>query len=233
MADAAESEQPADELFSSARAARSDRTSSPRTSTPAVRGAARALDEGMLRRASAYPDRAEKQRTRPGLPVLPTTTTGSFPQTGEVRGARAAWRDGRMGQGTYKAFLKDEAKKCIEKQGALGLDVLVHGEFERNDMVEHFGEQRDGFAFTESGWVQSYGSRCVKPPALFGDADAGRPRLPCGTRSWTSRPPASRSSRWTSPQSAPLRLARVPALGLGFVTARDQRCRGRTTTCES
>ena len=175
LADTAQSERPANEFFSAARAARSGRISSPRTFNPAVRERARAIHEGMLRRASAYPERAEKQKARLGLPLLPTTTIGSFPQTGDVRGARAAWRGDRMDPKEYQAFLEEETKKCIEKQEALGLDVLVHGEFERNDMVEYFGEQLDGFAFTENGWVQSYGSRCVKPPVLFGDVARGRP----------------------------------------------------------
>jgi 5-methyltetrahydropteroyltriglutamate--homocysteine methyltransferase len=113
--------------------------------------------------------RVKQQRARFGLPILPTTTIGSFPQTEDVRKARAAWRAGRMTSGDYDQFLKAETRRCIEKQEALGIDVLVHGEFERNDMVEYFGEQLDGFAFTENGWVQSYGSRCVKPPVLFGD----------------------------------------------------------------
>lgn len=109
------------------------------------------------------------QQARFNLPAYPTTTIGSFPQTGDVREARAAWRAGRMTDRAYQEFLKTETHRCVERQEAIGLDVLVHGEFERTDMVEYFGEQLDGFAFTENGWVQSYGSRYVKPPIIFGD----------------------------------------------------------------
>src|SRR6185295_9136027 len=116
-----------------------------------------------------FAERAPKQQARFNLPVFPTTTIGSFPQSSAVRGARAAWRAGRLTQEAYRTFLKAETHRCIEKQEAIGLDVLVHGEFERNDMVEYFGERLDGFLFTKNGWVQSYGSRCVKPPVIAGD----------------------------------------------------------------
>ncbi len=129
----------------------------------------------MLRRPSPFVVRIARQHARFGLPMLPTTTIGSFPQTADVRAARAAWRAGKMTDGDYDGFLKTATRRCIEKQEELGLDVLVHGEFERNDMVEYFGEQLEGFAFTENGWVQSYGSRCVKPPVLFGDVARPRP----------------------------------------------------------
>ena len=121
-----------------------------------------------LRRHSDYFVRARAQRAL-NLPPFPTTTIGSFPQTAEVRRARADHRKGRLTDACYDAFLKAETAECIRRQEALGLDVLVHGEFERNDMVEYFGEQLSGFAFTRAGWVQSYGSRCVKPPLIFGD----------------------------------------------------------------
>ncbi len=123
----------------------------------------------MLRRRSPYAERARQHRERFGLPPLPTTTIGSFPQTREVREARAAWRAARMTSEAYERFLKEETRRCVAEQEAIGLDVLVHGEFERTDMVEYFGEQLEGFAFTRNGWVQSYGSRCVKPPVIFGD----------------------------------------------------------------
>jgi 5-methyltetrahydropteroyltriglutamate--homocysteine methyltransferase len=121
------------------------------------------------RRTSTYPQRAVAQRARFGLPALPTTTIGSFPQTAEVRRLRAAHRKGDLDTAAYEAGLEAETESCIRRQEALGLDVLVHGEFERTDMVEYFGEQLDGFGTTSHGWVQSYGSRCVKPPVLFGD----------------------------------------------------------------
>ncbi|WP_437782114.1 5-methyltetrahydropteroyltriglutamate--homocysteine S-methyltransferase [Sorangium sp. So ce1097] len=169
LADAAATDAPSSALFDEARSALAARRASQRTRDPEVRARAAAVNDGMLRRASPFTERASKQRARFGLPAFPTTTIGSFPQTGDVRGARAALRAGRTTPEQYERFLKDETRRCVEKQEAIGLDVLVHGEFERNDMVEYFGEQLAGFAFTENGWVQSYGSRCVKPPVLFGD----------------------------------------------------------------
>ncbi|WP_016916122.1 5-methyltetrahydropteroyltriglutamate--homocysteine S-methyltransferase [Vreelandella stevensii] len=120
-------------------------------------------------RRSAYPQRALEQRRALALPLFPTTTIGSFPQTSEIREARRAFRAGELGQSDYDARMAQEIAYVIARQEALGLDVLVHGEAERNDMVEYFGEQLDGFAFTRFGWVQSYGSRCVKPPIIYGD----------------------------------------------------------------
>lgn len=120
-------------------------------------------------RRSAYPQRALEQRRALALPLFPTTTIGSFPQTSEIREARRAFRAGELGQADYDARMAQEIAYVIARQEALGLDVLVHGEAERNDMVEYFGEQLDGFAFTRFGWVQSYGSRCVKPPIIYGD----------------------------------------------------------------
>ncbi|NGO90858.1 MAG: 5-methyltetrahydropteroyltriglutamate--homocysteine S-methyltransferase, partial [Halomonas sp.] len=120
-------------------------------------------------RRSAYPQRALEQRRALALPLFPTTTIGSFPQTSEIREARRAFRAGELGQADYDARMAQEIAYVIARQDALGLDVLVHGEAERNDMVEYFGEQLDGFAFTRFGWVQSYGSRCVKPPIIYGD----------------------------------------------------------------
>ncbi|MEP6932465.1 MAG: 5-methyltetrahydropteroyltriglutamate--homocysteine S-methyltransferase [Nitrospirota bacterium] len=174
LADAAESDKPTGTRFLEARAALLTRRLSPRTSNAAVRSRLQAVTEPMFRRRSPFPERAKKQHARFNLPTFPTTTIGSFPQTADVRSARAAWRAGRMTDHAYQAFLRAETHRCIEKQEAIGLDVLVHGEFERNDMVEYFGEQLNGVAFTENGWVQSYGSRCVKPPVIFGDVS--RPR---------------------------------------------------------
>ena len=175
LADAAAFDSPATPAFVAARATIELRRASPRTRNPAVRGRFEAITSTMLSRASAFPERAERQRARFGLPPLPTTTIGSFPQTADVRATRARWRQGNLPNEDYIAFLKAETRRCVEKQEALGLDVLVHGEFERNDMVEYFGEQLAGFAFTENGWVQSYGSRCVKPPVLYGDVSRPRP----------------------------------------------------------
>lgn len=103
------------------------------------------------------------------LPLLPTTTIGSFPQTAEVRQARLKWRKGVWNQERYDLFIKRQIAEAITLQEELGLDVLVHGEFERTDMVEFFGEKLAGYLFTAGGWVQSYGSRCVKPPVIYAD----------------------------------------------------------------
>jgi 5-methyltetrahydropteroyltriglutamate--homocysteine methyltransferase len=123
----------------------------------------------MFERASPFATRIKTQRARLDLPLLPTTTIGSFPQTGTVRRTRAAFRHGAIGHLEYLEAMRAEIRHAIERQEALGLDVLVHGEAERNDMVEFFGEQLWGFALTQNGWVQSYGSRCVKPPIIYGD----------------------------------------------------------------
>ena len=120
-------------------------------------------------RASPYPVRRDKQQTALGLPLFPTTTIGSFPQTKEVRAARADHKSGKLSQDSYDAFLRRQVEEAVHFQEEIGIDVLVHGEFERNDMVEYFGEQLSGFTATTNGWVQSYGSRCVKPPIIFGD----------------------------------------------------------------
>lgn len=128
-----------------------------------------------FQRASEYEVRAEKQREKLNLPLLPTTTIGSFPQTNEVRKKRGQWKKGEWSDEAYRQFIKDQIKDCIELQEEIGLDVLVHGEFERNDMVEFFGEKLEGFAFTKHGWVQSYGSRGVKPPLIYGDVRRSQP----------------------------------------------------------
>lgn len=116
-----------------------------------------------------YPERAKAQRDRFNLPAWPTTTIGSFPQTTEIRGLRLDFKQGRLDGGNYRTSIGEHIKQAIVEQERLGLDVLVHGEAERNDMVEYFGENLDGFVFTQNGWVQSYGSRCVKPPVIIGD----------------------------------------------------------------
>ncbi len=106
-----------------------------------------------------------------GLPLLPTTTIGSFPQSAEVRSARQKWRKKDWTDEQYQAFINAETKRWVDIQEEIGLDVLVHGEFERTDMVEYFGEKLAGFAFTKYAWVQSYGSRRVRPPVIFGDVE--------------------------------------------------------------
>ena len=134
-----------------------------------------AVNAAMSMRESPYPVRRERQAKAIGLPPLPTTTIGSFPQTAEVRKTRAAFRNGKIDQQAYDKFVEEETERCIRFQEEIGIDVLVHGEFERNDMVEYFGEQLEGFVFSENGWVQSYGSRCVKPPIIYGDVSRPKP----------------------------------------------------------
>lgn len=120
-------------------------------------------------RASSFADRRLKQRAALKLPSYTTTTIGSFPQTPEVRSWRAKLKNGSISIDEYNILIAEETAKAVKWQEEIDLDVLVHGEFERNDMVEYFGEQLAGFAFSKNGWVQSYGSRCVKPPLIFGD----------------------------------------------------------------
>jgi 5-methyltetrahydropteroyltriglutamate--homocysteine methyltransferase len=145
------------------------RRASPLVHKPAVQAALAAIAPAMGRRASAYEERAAQQAALLQLPLYPTTTIGSFPQTLEIRQARSRFRQGELNDADYVALMRAEIGRCVRAQEELGLDVLVHGEAERNDMVEYFGEQLDGYAFSTFGWVQSYGSRCVKPPILFGD----------------------------------------------------------------
>ncbi len=134
-----------------------------------------AITEQDAQRNSLFDVRQEKQYKALQLPLMPTTTIGSFPQTEEIRTARAKFKKGDWTEAQYDQFLKDETRKVVKWQEEVGLDVLVHGEFERNDMVEYFGELLKGFVFTENGWVQSYGSRCVKPPVIYGDVERKEP----------------------------------------------------------
>ncbi|MBB5193001.1 5-methyltetrahydropteroyltriglutamate--homocysteine methyltransferase [Silvimonas terrae] len=150
-------------------AAQASRRSSARIHQPAVQARVAGLQARDAQRFSAFAVRQPKQQAWLKLPPLPTTTIGSFPQTAEIRAARAAFKRGVLPEAEYRAAMQAEIRLVVEKQERLGIDVLVHGEPERNDMVEYFGEQLSGFAFTRNGWVQSYGSRCVKPPILFGD----------------------------------------------------------------
>ncbi|MFC3282769.1 5-methyltetrahydropteroyltriglutamate--homocysteine S-methyltransferase [Litchfieldella rifensis] len=152
-----------------ATAALSARRRSTRIHKPAVAERLGAITPGDTERASPYAPRATVQRRKLDLPLFPTTTIGSFPQTADIRAARRAFKTGELSQDAYEAKMCEEIAFAVARQEALGLDMPVHGEPERNDMVEYFGELLDGFAFTEFGWVQSYGSRCVKPPVIFGD----------------------------------------------------------------
>jgi len=205
-----------------ARAALAARRASPRVARPDVAAALAALPAGADRRASPYPRRQAVQAARLRLPPLPTTTIGSFPQTPAIRAARAAWRRGDLADAAYATAMRAEIAHVIRVQEDLGLDVLVHGEAERNDMVEYFGEQLHGFAFSANGWVQSYGSRCVKPPLLYGDvarpapmttawspccsgrscATTSRARAPAPRSRWRSAP---RWPTWNAPASASCR----------------------------
>lgn len=133
---------------------------------PAVREALRNLTVADFERSLSHPLRLNQQIK---LPLLPTTTIGSFPQTHEVRQLRVRYKKSDLSPADYQAAIDQQIADCIKIQEEIGLDVLVHGEFERTDMVEYFGQQLEGFAFTRNGWVQSYGSRCVRPPIIYGD----------------------------------------------------------------
>ncbi|VVE12122.1 5-methyltetrahydropteroyltriglutamate--homocysteine S-methyltransferase [Pandoraea anhela] len=156
------------ELSANAAAIASRRASS-RVHNPAVKAALGKIEAALGRRQRSYAERAPKQAAKLNLPRYPTTTIGSFPQTAEIRNARSQFKSGELDRAGYVAAMQKEIERSVREQEALGLDVLVHGEAERNDMVEYFGEQLEGYAFSQFGWVQSYGSRCVKPPIMFGD----------------------------------------------------------------
>ena len=151
------------------------RKASPRIHDVKVAARVAGIDDAMRRRASVFAERVGVQHERFNLPAFPTTTIGSFPQTADVRKARAAHAKGALTDEAYKSYLQDQTAHTVRWQDDIGLDVLVHGEFERNDMVQYFGEQLAGFAFTTNGWVQSYGSRYVRPPVLFGDVSRPSP----------------------------------------------------------
>jgi len=159
-----------DEAFFAANAAaQASRKSSPRVNNEAVQKAAVALRGNDHRRATNVSARLDAQQKKLNLPILPTTTIGSFPQTIELRRVRREYKAKKISEEEYVKAIKEEIFKVVQLQEELDIDVLVHGEPERNDMVEYFGEQLSGFAFTANGWVQSYGSRCVKPPIIYGD----------------------------------------------------------------
>jgi 5-methyltetrahydropteroyltriglutamate--homocysteine methyltransferase len=163
------------EALAASDAAAAARRSSAKIHDPAVAARLAGITERMTRRGVTFGKRQAMQIGRLDLPALPTTTIGSFPQTDEVRKARADHDRGVLSDADYEAFLRDETARAVRWQEEIGLDVLVHGEFERNDMVQYFGEQLSGFAFTRHAWVQSYGSRCVRPPILYGDVSRPRP----------------------------------------------------------
>ncbi len=163
------------EALEANKAANESRRSSSRIHNNAVKDRSNAVTEADLKRDSEFTSRQTAQREKIKLPLFPTTTIGSFPQTKEVRSNRAKLKKGELSAEDYDTFVKDEIKKAVDFQEEVGIDMFVHGEFERNDMVEYFGENLEGFAFTQFGWVQSYGSRYVKPPVIFGDVSRPKP----------------------------------------------------------
>ena len=203
--------------LAAARAARALRAASPRVKNPAVAARCAALSPDADRRHRPFPVREALQRERFKLPAFPTTTIGSFPQTAEIRAARAAFKRGSLSQEAYHEAMQREIAFAVQQQEALEIDVLVHGEAERNDMVEYFGEQLDGFAFTANGWVQSYGSRCVKPPVLFGDVSRPQAMTVGWTRYAQSLTPKPMKGMLTGP---------ITILQWSFV--RDDQPRART-----
>ena len=151
------------------------RRASPRIHKPAVQARVAAVTAQHCQRQSPFAERSARQRARLNLPLFPTTSIGSFPQTSAIRLARQAFKAGKLSAAEYREAMYSEIRHAVQVQERLGLDVLVHGEAERNDMVEYFAEQLDGYAFTRFGWVQSYGSRCVKPAIIYGDLSRPRP----------------------------------------------------------
>lgn len=164
-----------EEVLAANRAAAASRRTSKRIHNDAVKSRLKAVTPSDFSRASSFAIRQESQTKKLPLPEFPTTTIGSFPQTTEVRQARAKWKKGDLNDADYDKFLKEQTARCVAFQDEIGIDMPVHGEFERNDMVEYFGEHLEGFAFTANGWVQSYGSRYVKPPIVFGDVSRPKP----------------------------------------------------------
>ncbi|MRG47647.1 5-methyltetrahydropteroyltriglutamate--homocysteine S-methyltransferase [Chitinophaga sp. SYP-B3965] len=158
-----------DALLKANQAAILSRSNSPRIHKQEVKQRTAAITNADASRKSDFPQRQKVQEERFHLPLFPTTTIGSFPQTDDIRQLRAQLRKGAITQAQYDTAIEEATLSAIRWQEDVGLDVLVHGEFERNDMVEYFGEMLDGFTFTRNGWVQSYGSRCVKPPVIYGD----------------------------------------------------------------
>lgn len=163
------------EAIAASDAAAADRATNKLIHSEAVQKRVADLPKGADQRKSPFAERIKAQQEWMKLPILPTTTIGSFPQTTEIRQARAAFKKGELSAADYDAAMKKEIAYCVEEQEKLQIDVPVHGEAERNDMVEYFGEQLAGYCFSQFGWVQSYGSRCVKPPIIFGDVSRPNP----------------------------------------------------------
>lgn len=141
----------------------------PDSTNPAVKERVANINVDSFTRLPAFDEREQIQKQRFALPLFPTTTIGSYPQTPEVKANRASFKKGEISEAQYEEFNRQKIADCVHKQEEIGLDVIVHGEFERNDMVEYFGEQLAGYLFTKQAWVQSYGTRCVKPPIIWGD----------------------------------------------------------------
>ncbi|MEB0123874.1 5-methyltetrahydropteroyltriglutamate--homocysteine S-methyltransferase [Pseudomonas sp. CCI1.2] len=169
------------DVLAESRAVQLRRQQSPRIHKPEVQARLAAITEADSQRQSPFVERIERQRARLNLPAFATTTIGSFPQTASIRLARQSFKRGSLSISDYTDAMHSEIRHAVQVQERLGLDVLVHGEAERNDMVEYFAEQLDGYAFSEFGWVQSYGSRCVKPAVIFGDVSRPQPM----TVEWT------------------------------------------------
>ncbi len=204
------------ETLAVSRRAIASRRSSERTRRPEVRERMRQVTPAMAERGPSA-ERLARQREKLGLPLLPTTTIGSFPQTPEIRRTRRKWRKGEIDDASYVQAMRQEIDEVVRRQEALGLDVLVHGEPERGDMVEYFGELLEGMAVTEQGWVQSYGSRCVKPPIVYGDVWRAAPM----TVEWSTYA----QSRTSKPMKGML-TGPVTILQWSFV--RDDQPRGET-----
>ncbi|TKC12663.1 5-methyltetrahydropteroyltriglutamate--homocysteine S-methyltransferase [Pedobacter polaris] len=171
----------AETKFAENKLAQQNRKTSDLIHNPEVKTRVKAIVTKDAERLNVFSTRKMKQRAALNLPAYTTTTIGSFPQTTEVRSWRAKYKKGDLSQKQYDDLIADETAKAVKWQEEIGLDVLVHGEFERNDMVEYFGEQLEGFTFSKNGWVQSYGSRCVKPPIIYGDVKRPEPM----TLNWT------------------------------------------------
>ncbi|ARU29970.1 5-methyltetrahydropteroyltriglutamate--homocysteine S-methyltransferase [Cellvibrio sp. PSBB006] len=165
----------AQEALSSSKAAAQARCTSPLIHNPAVQARLHAVTPQDSERKNGFATRIKQQQALLNLPLFPTTTIGSFPQTDHIRQTRRDFKQGVINETEYQNRIRQEIADAIARQEKLGIDVLVHGEAERNDMVEYFGENLDGYAFTQYGWVQSYGSRCVKPPIIFGDVSRPQP----------------------------------------------------------
>jgi 5-methyltetrahydropteroyltriglutamate--homocysteine methyltransferase len=208
-----------EQVLAEGRAVASARRTSSQTNDPAVRERVGALSVADYDRPSPFEERRPLQAERLGLPELPTTTIGSYPQTEAIRTARRELGEGKLDESSYLQFIRSQVDEVVAFQEEIGLDVFVHGEPERNDMVEYFGQQLDGFAFSAHGWVQSYGSRCVKPPILFGDV---------------SRPAAMTVDWWRYAQSRTVKpmkgMLTGPVTILQWSFVRDDQPRSETCT---